>query len=60
VLSENPDLYLDIQHLNPHRRAVYTATREALEQIEALVDDHAREGFRQLLTGARQTLAGEP
>ena len=60
VLSENPDLYLDIQHLNPHRREVYAATREALEQIEALVDEREREGFRQLLTGARETLAGEP
>ena len=34
VLAENPDLYLDIQHLNPHRHEVYAAAREALAQIE--------------------------
>lgn len=58
VLSENPDLYLDIQHLNPHRREVYAATREALEQIEKLVEGRERENFRQVLTAARQTLLG--
>ncbi|HEX2225007.1 MAG TPA: chorismate mutase [Thermoanaerobaculia bacterium] len=56
VLNEDPDLYLDIQHLNPHRHEVYAATREALEQIEALVERRDREGFRELLTAARRAL----
>ncbi len=60
VLQSNHDLYLDIQHLNPHRHEVYTATREALDQVETLVERHDREGFRQLLTAARQALAGDP
>jgi chorismate mutase/prephenate dehydrogenase len=59
VLSENPDLYLDIQHLNPHRHEVYAATREALDQIQDLVDRHDREGFRQTMSTARRMLGGE-
>ena len=60
VLNANPDLYLDIQHLNPHRYEVYAAVREALDHIEALVGEHDREGFRQTLAEARRALAGEP
>lgn len=56
VLSENPDLYLDIQRLNPHRTEVYAAAREALDRLEALVEDHDREGFRQTLNEARHML----
>lgn len=59
VLAEDPDLYLDIQHLNPHRHEVYAATREALEQLEGLVAGREREGFRQTLAAARRALAGE-
>lgn len=59
VLSHNPDLYLDIQHLNPHRHEVYAATQEALDQIRTLVESHDREGFRQALADARRALQGE-
>jgi chorismate mutase/prephenate dehydrogenase len=59
VLGENPDLYLDIQHLNPHRHEVYTAAREALAQIEAMVEEHDREGFRQTMGTARRMLLGQ-
>jgi chorismate mutase-like protein len=59
VLSEDPDLYLDIQYLNPHRDEVYTAAEEALEQLVRLVSERDREGFRQALGAARRALAGE-
>jgi chorismate mutase/prephenate dehydrogenase len=59
VLSEDPDLYLDIQHLNPHRHEVYAATREALDRLEELVETRDRPGFRQTLSAARRALAGE-
>jgi chorismate mutase/prephenate dehydrogenase len=60
VLGEDPDLYLDIQHLNPHRHEVYAAAREALNQLETLVAERERESFRQTLAAARRALAGEP
>ena len=60
VLAEDPDLYLDIQHLNPHRHEVYAAMREALGQLEVLVAEREREGFRQTLAAARRALAGGP
>lgn len=58
VLAHNPDLYLDIQHLNPHRQEVYAATREALDHITHLVEAHDREGFRETLAEARRALEG--
>ncbi len=57
VLSEDPSLYLDIQHLNPHRKAVYAATHEALSRLEALVEAGDREGFRKTFEEARRALA---
>ena len=59
MLSENPDLYLDIQRLNPHRTEVYAAAREALDQLESLVEPHDREGFRQTIAAARRALVRE-
>ncbi len=59
VLSENPDLYLDIQNLNPHRHEVYAATREALGQIERQVEERDREGFRQTFDAALRALTRE-
>jgi chorismate mutase/prephenate dehydrogenase len=59
VLSEDPDLYLDIQRLNPHRNEVYRAAREGLERLTTLVDARDREGFRDALATARRALSGE-
>lgn len=60
VLAEDPELYLDIQHLNPHRHEVYAAMDEALEQLAGLVETRDREGFRQALGAARRALAADP
>lgn len=60
VLNSNPDLYLDIQHLNPHRHEVYAATREALDHLEALVEGHEREGFRDAMAAARRAMTNDP
>jgi chorismate mutase/prephenate dehydrogenase len=59
VLSEDPVLYLDIQRLNPHRQDVYRATREALDQLVALVGAEDLEGFRSTLAAARDAVARE-
>jgi prephenate dehydrogenase len=56
VLSEDPDLYLDIQRLNPHRTAVYAAARDAIDELEHLVEVRDREGFRSTLEAARAAL----
>ncbi|HXU30854.1 MAG TPA: prephenate dehydrogenase/arogenate dehydrogenase family protein [Thermoanaerobaculia bacterium] len=56
VLSEDPDLYLDIQRLNPHRTAVYAAARDAIDELEHLVEVRDREGFRATLEAARAAL----
>jgi len=57
VLDEDPDLYFDIQRLNPHRGEVYRAARQALDALANTVEDGARERFRELLTSARQLLS---
>ena len=59
VLAEDPALYLDIQRLNPHREEVYRATREAFEELVALVGSGNVEGFRSTLAGARRSLTRE-
>ncbi|MFH1177233.1 MAG: prephenate dehydrogenase/arogenate dehydrogenase family protein [Acidobacteriota bacterium] len=59
VLSEDPDLYLDIQRLNPHRDEVYQSTRDALAELVGLITSADRDGFRQALAAARRALAGE-
>ncbi len=58
VLSEDPGLYLDIQRLNPHREEVYRATREALEELVALVTAGDPEAFRATLAAARRAVTG--
>jgi chorismate mutase/prephenate dehydrogenase len=60
VLSEDPALYLEIQRLNPHREEVYRATREALDQLVALVAAEDLEGFRSTLAAARGAVTTEP
>ncbi|MFQ5748290.1 MAG: prephenate dehydrogenase/arogenate dehydrogenase family protein, partial [Planctomycetota bacterium] len=60
VLNEDPDLYLDIQHLNPHREEVYEAARQALEELESRVAARDREGFRRLLDQARRAVEPRP
>lgn len=57
VLSEDPDLYLDIQRLNPHRAEVYAATRHTLEQLVGMVEGEDRNGFRELLVHSRRGLS---
>jgi chorismate mutase-like protein len=59
VLSEDAALYLDIQRLNPHREEVYSATREALDQLIALVAAEDLEGFRSTLNAARSAVIGK-
>ena len=54
VLSEDPDLYYDIQSLNPHRSEVYKAARAALDELIDAVQEDDREDFRQILTVAHQ------
>jgi len=60
ILSEDPDLYLDIQRFNPHRGEVYAAARQALEDLAARVEAGDREGFREALTAARAAVGEEP
>ena len=60
ILSEDPALYLDIQRLNPHRDEVYQASRQALEQLVALVASGDRDGWSATLAAARDALGAEP
>ena len=49
VLSEDPDLYLDIQRLNPHRAEVYAAVRTALGDLVGMIDAGDVERFRAIM-----------
>ncbi|MEM6796101.1 MAG: chorismate mutase [Acidobacteriota bacterium] len=54
VLSEDPDLYYDIQQLNPHRGEVYKAARAALDELIDSVQEDDREDFRSVLQDAQR------
>jgi len=60
VLSEDPDLYLDIQRLNPHREEVYAAARQALDTLARIVGEEDRAAFREVLASARAALTPSP
>ena len=60
VLGEDPDLYFDIQKLNPHRGDVYRAATEALGELVHSVEEGDREQFRTVLAEARHFLVSEP
>ncbi|MEM6457171.1 MAG: prephenate dehydrogenase, partial [Acidobacteriota bacterium] len=60
VLSEDPDLYYDIQELNPHRLEVYQSARDALSGLIDAIQTSDREAFRTLMTQARQFLTSYP
>ena len=54
VLLEDPDLYYDIQRLNPHRADVYKSIRAALDELVDAVQEDDREEFRAVISEARQ------
>lgn len=54
VLLEDPDLYYDIQRLNPHRSDVYKSIRAALDELVDAVQEDNREEFRAVISEARQ------
>jgi len=56
VLEEDPELYLDIQHLNPHRDEVYAAMQEALAELAAVVTARDAVSFGAILRRAREAL----
>jgi len=58
VVTEDAELYLDIQRLNPHREAVYAAAAGALSELCALVRAGDQAGFAAALRRARSALEG--
>ncbi|MCP3957851.1 MAG: prephenate dehydrogenase/arogenate dehydrogenase family protein [bacterium] len=60
VLEEDPDLYYEIQSLNPHRGEVYRAATQALSELVESVQEGDRERFRAVLSDARHFLVTEP
>ena len=59
VVSESPDVYYEIQAMNPHSATALERLRTALERIVATVKARDSEGFRALLEeGQRRTPEG--
>ena len=57
VAEEGPELYLDIQSLNPNSWGMYQELRQALDRLEELVERKDLERFTDLLRGGVQKLA---
>lgn len=58
LAGEGPDLYLDIQAMNPHAWGTFDELREALAQLETLVERHDAASFRSLLRAGCAKLEG--
>ncbi|MCI4347456.1 MAG: prephenate dehydrogenase/arogenate dehydrogenase family protein [Thermoplasmata archaeon] len=60
VAQEGPELYLDIQSLNPHSAQVYAELREALDRLAGIVRRRDLPQFRELLKDGRAKLEPGP
>jgi chorismate mutase / prephenate dehydrogenase len=60
VAQEGPELYLDIQSLNPHSRNVYRELRTAMDRLEEIVERQEVGLFRELLGASRAKLDPGP
>lgn len=61
VANEGPDLYLDIQSLNPYSWSMYQELRNALDRLGTVVEQQDRNGFREILAlGKAKLQPGEP
>ncbi len=56
VASEGPELYLDIQALNPNSWSLYQELREAMDRLQGIVERRDGEAFRALLAEGRAKL----
>lgn len=57
-MGENPDLYFEIQALNPHARDVAKAYLGALEAVERSAAERRRENFLKLMEAGRRFFDG--
>jgi chorismate mutase / prephenate dehydrogenase len=60
IAREGPELYLDIQALNPHAWGTYEELREALARLQDLVERRDTPGFRALLEAGSAKLEATP
>jgi chorismate mutase / prephenate dehydrogenase len=60
LASEGPDLYLDIQAMNPHAWSTYEELRHALARLEEVVERHDVAAFRALLDSGTAKLETGP
>ncbi|MFU8831786.1 MAG: prephenate dehydrogenase/arogenate dehydrogenase family protein [Wenzhouxiangella sp.] len=53
VAEENPDLYFEIQSLNEHAPAARAALNEAVQALQASIDEGDADAFRSLMLSGR-------
>jgi chorismate mutase / prephenate dehydrogenase len=60
VAAEGPELYLDIQALNPHSWSVYEELRGALDRLSDIVERRDLQAFTELLKSGAAKLGSTP
>lgn len=60
VVRESPDVYYEIQTMNPHSGVALERLRNALERIVAAVGARDSQGFRELLEDGQRRTPGLP
>ena len=56
VITENPDLYFEIQRANPHSKEIFEQLRAAVEDITGMITSEDLEGFRRVMEQGREYL----
>jgi len=59
VALENPELYFDIQYLNPHARDAFDLLLSSLQEIRRTVEEGDREAFARVMEEGRRYFGGQ-
>lgn len=58
AVDQNPDVYFQIQALNPHSLAAIERLRRGIDQVQEVVESHRRSSFAELLAEGGRRLRG--
>jgi chorismate mutase/prephenate dehydrogenase len=56
VITENPDLYFEIQRANPHSAELFEQLRTAVDHVTAMITSQNLKGFRRIMEQGREYL----
>jgi chorismate mutase/prephenate dehydrogenase len=59
VAKEDPEMYYDIQHLNPHNIGALDALLEAMEEVRSAAKEKESDDFVHIMERGKEYFGGE-